>query len=252
MKKLGLFLVLMMMFGMNIGGANASKGEMTMEPSKKILMVVTNWDHFDNGRKTGLWLEEFAVPYLDFRAAGYEVTVASPLGGATPIDPGSINEKNPAEWIAAKEVLQSTLELSEVDYMQYDAVVIPGGHGPLFDLANDQLLADILTYFDSHKHVIAAVCHGSGVLVKATTDKGEPLVAGRKLTGFTNAEEKIAGSDKLVPFSLETKLRALGANFESTNPWGNYVVVDGNLITGQNPQSSASLAKAIIEKLRVK
>ncbi|WP_094604994.1 Protein/nucleic acid deglycase 1 [Sporomusa silvacetica DSM 10669] len=223
-----------------------------MQPSTKILMVVTSRDHLDNGHKTGLWMEEFAVPYLNFRAAGYEVTVASPLGGVAPINPGSIKGEVPAEWSAAANALQSTVKLSQVDYKQYAAVVLPGGHGPLFDLANDPLLASILKYFDSHNYIIAAVCHGPAGLISAMKAEGKPLVAGRRVTGFTNEEERIAGSDKMVPFALETKLRELGADFVSTDPWGDYVLVDGNLITGQNPQSSDSFAKAILEALAKK
>ncbi len=119
----------------------------------------------------------------------------------------------------------------------------------MFDLASNPHLADILKYFNSHNYVIAAVCHGPAGLVSATTVEGKPLVAGRKMTGFTNEEEEIAGLNKMVPFALETKLRELGADFVSTEPWGNYVVVDGNLITGQNPQSSGSFSKAILEVL---
>ena len=130
--------------------------------------------------------------------------------------------------------------------------MLPGGHGPLFDLANDQVLAAVLQYFASQNRIIAAVCHGPAGLVSATTAEGKPLVAGRKLTGFTNQEEEIAGLDKKVPFALETKLRELGAEFAATNPWGDYVVVDGNLITGQNPQSSGSFAKAILAAMAKK
>jgi putative intracellular protease/amidase len=249
MKKVVLFLVLIVLFNISIGFANNLKGESDMQSSQKILMVVTNWDHFDKSHKTGLWMEEFVVPYLNFRAAGYAVTVASPLGGVAPIDPNSIPEKVPSEWSAAVKALQSTLKLSQVDYTQYAAVVLPGGHGPLFDISSDPVLANILRYFDSTNHIIAAVCHGTAGLISATTAEGKPLIAGRRMTGFTNEEERIAALDKLVPFALESKLRELGADFVSTNPWGDYVVVDGNLITGQNPQSSDSFSKAILEAL---
>lgn len=249
MKKVVLFLVLAVLFNMSIGFTNNFKEENHMQSSKKILMVVTNRDHFDNSHKTGLWMEEFAVPYTNFRAAGYEVTVASPLGGGAPIDPSSIPEKVPAEWSAAANVLQSTVKLEQVDYTQYAAVVLPGGHGPLFDLPSDPVLANILRNFDSTNRIIAAVCHGTAGLIGATTAEGKPLIAGKKVTGFTNEEEKIAGLDKLVPFAVESKLRELGADFVSTNPWGDYVVVDGNLITGQNPQSSDSFSKTILKSL---
>lgn len=249
MKKVMLLLAVILVFNLHSGFANQLMGGKPMETSKKILMVVTSRDSFDNGRKTGLWLEEYAVPYLEFLAAGYEVTVASPLGGAAPIDPHSSSEKDPVEWKTAVDSLQTTAKLAQVDYTQYAAIVLPGGHGPLFDLADDPVLASILKYFASQDRIIATVCHGSAGLVSAKTSGGKPLVAGRKMTGFTNQEEKIAGLDHAVPFALETRLRELGANFVSTDPWGDYVVVDGNLITGQNPQSSASLAKAVLAAL---
>lgn len=214
---------------------------------KKILIVVTNHDHFANGHPTGLWLEEFAVPYLSFQAAGFSVTVASPLGGSTPVDPGSTSHGVPAEWQQAVAVLENTTKLSDVVYQDYDAIVLPGGHGPLYDLATDAQLAAILQYFDAQQRIIAAVCHGPGGLIQAKTKLGAPIVAGKKMTGFTNAEEKIAGSEQAVPFALETTLIELGAQFTAAAPWSDYVVVDGYFITGQNPQSSASFAKAIID-----
>lgn len=249
MKKFALFLVLITLLSSSVGFANNPKEESSMKSSNKILMVVTNRDHFNNFHKTGLWLEEFVVPYLEFRAAGYEIVVASPLGGTSPVDPQSIPEKVPAEWSSAIQVLESTVKLDQVDYTQYDAIVLPGGHGPLFDLPNDPTLARILSYFNAENRIIAAVCHGTAGLMGATTPEGKPLVAGRKMTGFTNAEEKIAQLDKLVPFPLERKLRELGANYVSGDPWSDYVVVDGNLITGQNPQSSVTFSKAILESL---
>jgi putative intracellular protease/amidase len=252
MKKVVLFLVLIALLSTSVGFANNLKEESSMQFSKKILMVVTNRDHFDNFHKTGLWLEEFVVPYLEFRAAGYEVVVASPLGGVSPVDPNSIPEKVPAEWSSAIKVLKSTVKLEQVDYTQYDAIVLPGGHGPLFDLPNDPTLARILSYFDEENRIIAAVCHGTAGLISATTSEGKPLVLGRKVTGFTNAEEKIAQLDQLVPFALESKLRELGANYVSGDPWSDYVVVDGNLITGQNPQSSITFSKIILESLAKK
>ena len=249
MKKVSLLLAMLMMFSTGIVGANGAKQKGARPGSRKILMVVTNADQLDTEHKTGIWLEEFAVPYLCFLAAGYEVTVASPLGGNSPVDPHSMQNASEA-WKDALAALQKTGKLSEVDYKQYDALVLPGGHGPLVDLANDALLADILRYFDAHDRVIAAVCHGPAGLVLATKTDGTPLVAGKKMTGFTNEAEILAGMDSVVPLALETKLRAVGAAFESTSPWGIYVVVDGNLITGQNPQSSEAFAKAIVEKLR--
>lgn len=248
MRKFSLLLAVLMLFSTGTVGANGFKPSGIRPGSRKILMVVTNADQLDAAHKTGVWLEEFAVPYINFLAAGYEVTVVSPLGGISPVDPHSMKNASEA-WQTALTALQTTGKLSEVDYKQYDAIVLPGGHGPLIDLANDAALADVLRYFDAHDRIIAAVCHGPAGLVRATKADGTPLVAGKKMTGFTNEAEILAGMDSVVPFALETKLRALGAAFESTSPWGIYVVVDGNLITGQNPQSSEAFAKAIVEKL---
>lgn len=248
-KKISLLLMLTLIIGISVTFANPADDSNNTKSPQKILMVVTNWDHLGNGRKTGVWLEEFAVPYSNFSKVGYEVTVASPLGGASPIDPGSMKANTSGKWDREVELLQSTVKLSEVDYKQYAAVVIPGGHGPLFDLAYDSQLAAILQYFDAHNQVIASVCHGPASFVSATTMDGKPLVAGRKLTSFTDKEEQIARSDQAVPFALETKLRALGADFEPGDPWTEHIVVDGNLITGQNPQSSDSMSKAVIKVL---
>jgi len=220
-----------------------------MEHTKKILVVVTSADTMGINHKTGLWLEEFAIPYNHFVTEGYNVTVASPLGGETPIDPTSISNGIPTEFNKSVEALKATELLSEINYKDYDAIVIPGGHGPLVDLAKDKNLADILTYFDSQHRVIAAVCHGPAGLVNAKKANGESILTGHNLTGFSNEEEVIAGLDKAVPFALETKLKELGASYTSKEPWSSYVVVDKNLITGQNPQSSEAFANAIIETL---
>lgn len=248
MKKLNLMLKTLALLSMGIVGTESARKDDAKPATHKILMVVTNADQLGKDHKTGLWLEEFALPYIDFLAAGHEVTVASPCGGNSPLDPQSLSDV-PDAWAGARLALTKTHKLSQVAYQQYDAIVLPGGHGPLLDLANDELLADILRYFDGHNRIIAAVCHGPAGLVKATKADGTPLVDGKRMTGFTDEAESLTGLDALVPFALETKLRSLGARFESTSPWGVYVVVDGNLITGQNPQSSAAFAKAILEIL---
>lgn len=248
MRKLNLMLKTLALLSMGSVGTENARQDGAKPAPRKILMVVTNADQLGATHKTGLWLEEFALPYIDFLAAGYEVTVASPCGGNSPIDPQSLSDV-PDAWKQARLALATTRKLSQVAYQQYDAIVLPGGHGPLVDLANDELLADMLCYFDAHDRIIAAVCHGPAGLVKATKTDGTPLVAGKKMTGFTDEAESLTGLDALVPFALETELRSLGAKFESTSPWGVYVVVDGNLITGQNPQSSAAFAKAILETL---
>jgi len=217
---------------------------------KKVLFVVTNTNSLDKVHKTGLWLEEFAVPYLALNTAGYDITVASPLGGTIPIDPNSTKEKIPTDWDAPTKTLKQTVKLSQVDYKQYIAIIVPGGHGPLFDLSSNPCLAKILEYFNSHNLIIGTICHGAAGLISAKTAEGKPLVAGRKITGFTNKEEKIVELDKIVPFALETKLKELGANYTSEAPWSSYVVIDDNLITGQNPQSSQEFANIIIKSLK--
>ena len=217
--------------------------------NKNILMVVTNVDHFSNGHKTGVWLEEYATPYTMFVAKGYNVTVASPQGGATPIDPGSMKNGIPDKWSAAVKQLNNTQKLATINYKNYDAIIIPGGHGPLYDLSKDKTLANILSYFDASDRIIGTICHGAAALVTAKDKTGTPIVAGRNLTGFSNDEEIIAGTNTLVPFSVEDKLKKLGANYQKEKPWSSYVIIDKNLITGQNPQSSEEFANKIILQL---
>ena len=223
---------------------------MKISVTKNILMVITNVDHFSNGRKTGVWLEEYAAPYTRFLARGYDITVASPQGGLAPIDPDSMENDVPNKWTNAVKQLKNTKKLAAINYKNYDAIVIPGGHGPLYDLAKDKTLADILSYFDSSdRRIISTVCHGAAALVLAKDKEGTPIVSGRNVTGFSNDEEIIAGTNTLVPFSVEDKLKELGANYQKSKPWSSYIIIDKNLITGQNPQSSEELADKIILQL---
>ena len=215
-----------------------------MNASKNILMVVTNINSMAENHPTGLWLEEFAVPYTELVKAGYIVTVASPLGGKTPLDPNSLGEKYPEAWQPALAALDSTQTLSAVKDQVFAAIVLPGGHGPMFDLANDALLAELLQQHAHENKIIGAVCHGPAALVSTILKNGRPLVAGRKVAGFSNVEERAARLDKLVPFLLEDKLKELGGIYTSKEAWQAHVVVDGNLITGQNPQSSTMFAAA--------
>ncbi len=224
---------------------------------KKILIVATNTSCMDdlNKTKTGVWLEEFAVPFLEFKNASddefkLDVTVASPLGGVAPVDESSLECKNPTQWDYTIKALENTVKLSEADYKNYDAIFIPGGHGPMFDLAKDELLGEIVSYFYNTHKLVAAVCHGPAGLINAKTDTGEPIVKGMQLTCFTNEEEKIVKKDMLMPFLLESKLKQLGAYFNAAAPWEENVVVDENLITGQNPASAKKLAKTVLKKLK--
>jgi putative intracellular protease/amidase len=217
---------------------------------KNILMVVTNVNAIDKNHPTGLWLEEFAIPYTEFVKAGYKVTVASPLGGKIPLDPNSLGEENSEDWQIALKELVSTQTLQAIKDEAFDALILPGGHGPMFDLASDTLLAELLKKFAKADKVIGAVCHGPAALVSTVLDNGRSLVYGKNVTGFTNVEERAVQLDKLVPFLLEDKLIELGGKYTNKDAWQEYVVVDGNLITGQNPQSSSGFAKAVLTKLQ--
>ncbi len=220
--------------------------------TNKILIVTTNTVRLDDMHKTGVWLEEFAVPFLAFKEAGFEVTVASPLGGESPVDEDSLECKNPTEWDYTIKELKNTQKLEDIDYESYDAIFIPGGHGPMIDIAKDELLGKIVSYFYNSHKVVSAVCHGPAGLINAKTETQEPIVKGMQVTCFTNEEEKIAQKDKLVPFMLETKLKQLGAFFNEAAPYEENVIVDENLITGQNPASAKKLAETVIKKLSPK
>ncbi len=223
----------------------------------KILMVLTSHDQLGNtGRKTGFWLEEFAAPYYVLSDAGAEITLASPAGGQPPLDPKSAE----ADFLTdatrrfdadaqAQAALANTLKLSGIKADEYDALFYPGGHGPLWDLAEDpQSIALIESMYVSGKPV-AAVCHAPGVLKGATLADGSALVKGKSLTGFSNSEEAAVELTDVVPFLLEDLLQEKGANYSSADDWQPYTVTDGNLITGQNPASSEQVAQALLKKL---
>ncbi len=221
------------------------------DKNKKVLIVTTNYrgEEGSGVEETGVYLEEFAVPYLVFRDTGYEITVASPKGGLSPVDEKSMSCSNPMEWDECIKILRDTTRLSEVDYKAYDALFIPGGHGPMFDLANDLLLKEIVEYFYENDKVISAVCHGPAGLILAKDKKGDSILKDKKVTSLTNKEEHIGKTDEIVPFLLETKLRELGARFEDAAPWSEHVCVDGKIITGQNPQSALLLAEKVVAEL---
>ncbi len=218
---------------------------------KSILMVVTSHPAIDSDHPTGLWFEEFSVPYTLFREQGYELTVASPLGGATPIDQRSLEDyQNTAENEAAKTALKDTQRLSAaISADDFCAIFFPGGHGTMFDLPENQEVQRLVCELHQAGKVVAAVCHGPACLVGARLPGGAPLVQGRRLTSFTDNEERAVELDQLMPFLLESRLTELGAEFQAAENWQDHVVVDGNLVTGQNPQSSASCANAVITLL---
>jgi|SRR5690554_4875299 len=217
--------------------------------SRHILMVVTSADRLLNGEPTGLWLEEFAVPYQVFIEAGCRVRVASPEGGATPLDPNSLKEQRP-DWDRAVQALRDTEALdTRLDARDFDAIFLPGGHGTVFDLPGHPVLGRLLRDFDALGKVWSAVCHGPSAFVGAQRKDGQPLVEGRQLTAFSDAEEMAMGLEQAVPFLLESTLRELGALVGVGESFAPYVVRDRNLVTGQNPASSELAARRVLEAL---
>jgi putative intracellular protease/amidase len=217
----------------------------------RALFVTTSIDHLASGHPTGLWVEEFAVPYLAATAAGIQVVVASPKGGAVPLDPKSApKDSERADWAPALEALRRSVTLASVEHEDFDAIFIPGGHGPLVDLAHDEILHGLVARHDAGGKLIAAVCHGPAALVHARRADGAPFFEGRRATGFTNTEERLAGLHDEVPFLLEDAMKAKGADFHSALlPMLSHVEHDGNLLTGQNPRSSDAIAKALVSVL---
>ena len=224
----------------------------------KILMVLTSHDELgDTGKKTGFWLEEFAAPFYVLRDAGAEIKLASPKGGQPPVDPNSDAEdaqtdatrrfKNDQQ---AQKELASTVKLSEVDPDGFDAIFYPGGHGPMWDLAESAESRRLLERFAATDRPIGAVCHAPAIFRHVRNESGEPLVKDRRVTGFTNGEEEAVGLTEVVPFLLEDMLREKGAIYEKGDDWGEKVVVDGKLVTGQNPASSEAAARELLALLR--
>ena len=222
-----------------------------------ILMVLTSHDKLgDTGKKTGFWLEELAGPYYAMTDAGVSVTLVSPRGGQPPLDPKSdesdaqtANTKRFKADPAAQAALASTGKLSEVDASGFDAVFYPGGHGPLWDLAEDKVSIALIETMYAAGKPIATVCHAPGVLRHARTKDGAPLVKGKKVTGFTNTEEEAVGLTKVVPFLVEDMLKSNGGVYSKGADWQSYVLTDGKLVTGQNPASSEDAAKALLKLL---
>ncbi|MBB6367622.1 putative intracellular protease/amidase [Xanthomonas sacchari] len=226
----------------------------------KILMVLTSHDRLgDTGHKTGFWLEEFAAPYYTFKDAGAEITLASPKGGQPPLDPKSDAPDAQTEATrrfkddpAAQQQLASTQTLASVRVDDYDALFYPGGHGPLWDLAEDRDSIALIEAFARAGKPIGFVCHAPGVLRRVTAADGTPLVKGRRVTGFTNGEEAAVGLTEVVPFLVEDELQRLGGDYSKGADWGVHVVEDGRLVTGQNPASSEAAAEALLGMLRAK
>ncbi|MGE8250371.1 MAG: type 1 glutamine amidotransferase domain-containing protein [Stenotrophomonas bentonitica] len=220
----------------------------------KVLIVLTSHDQLGNtGKKTGFWLEELAAPYYTFKDAGAEIVLASPKGGQPPLDPKS-NEpdfKTDATRrfeadVDANAQLANTVRLDSVSQADFDTVFYPGGHGPLWDLAEDRHSVALIEAFIAAGKPVALVCHAPGVLRDVKSAEGTPLVQGRKVTGFTNTEEAGVGLTEVVPFLVEDMLKAAGGHYSKGPDWGSYVVTDGVLITGQNPASSAETAAVLL------
>lgn len=219
--------------------------------TKHILMVVTTADKMNDGHETGLWLSEFGEAYVEFANKGYEITVASPLGGKAPVDARSLEGgETPQEILDTAQYLENTIKLDEVtDVSKFDAIFLPGGHGTMFDLPDNEKLHQVIRDLYEADKLVAAVCHGPAGLVGVKLSDGTPLVAGKTVTAFTDDEERETTLDKYMPFLLETRLRELGAEVIVRDNWTDHMQADGNLITGQNPQSTISVAKEVVKQL---
>lgn len=224
----------------------------------KILMVLTSHDELGTtGKKTGFWLEELAAPYYAFLDAGADITLASPKGGQPPLDPKSDEPDSQTDETrrfhadsAAQAALASTVRLDTVNQDAFDAVFYPGGHGPLWDLANDKHSISLIEQTLQAGKPVALVCHAPGVLRDVKNTDGTPLVKGKKVTGFTNSEEEGVGLTDVVPFLVEDALKQNGGIYSRGDDWQSYTVQDGLLITGQNPGSSAETAKVLLANLK--
>lgn len=223
----------------------------------KVLVVLTSHDQLgDTGAKTGFWVEEFAAPYYVMADAGVDITIASPKGGQPPIDPKSALpdfQTEATKRFDADKALQAKLAnsivLADVTAKDYDAIFYPGGHGPLWDLANDKSSIALIETFWQHNKPVAAVCHAPAVFRFVKNVDGSPLVQGKKVTGFSNSEEEAVQLTEVVPFLVEDELIKLGGQYSKGEDWSSYVVKDGMLITGQNPGSSEETAKALLNLL---
>jgi putative intracellular protease/amidase len=226
----------------------------------KVLMVITSHDQLGNtGRKTGFWLEELAAPYYVFKDAGVEITLASPKGGRPPLDPKSNEPKSQTDLTrrfekdaAVEAQLDKTVRLDSVRQEDFDTVFYPGGHGPMWDLAEDKHSIELIESFLAAGKPIGIVCHSTGALHRVKTPDGKFLVEGKEVTGFTDGEEEEMGLTKVVPFLVEDEMMRLGATFSKVKNWGVHTVTDGQLITGQNPASSGPAAKTLMAAVNQK
>jgi len=224
---------------------------------KRVLIVVTSHDRMGNiNRETGLWLGEFAAPYYTLTDAGVQVTIASPKGGQAPIDTFSLNKafatdatKRYQSDPATQARLSKTVKLSSVSEKDYDAIFYPGGHGPMWDLAEDKTSEKLIEKFYNDNKIISFVCHGPVALKHAVDKTGTPIVKGKTVAGFTNGEEEAVGLTKVVPFLTEDLLKQLGGNYQKGADWTPFAVQDGLLITGQNPQSAQLVGEKLLKAI---
>ncbi len=224
----------------------------------KILIVLTSHDKLgDTGQKTGFWLEELAAPYYVLKDAGAQITLASPKGGQPPLDPKSDAPEHQTEWTkrfhadaAANAELAQTKKLSDVSAKDFDAVFYPGGHGPMWDMPDNPTSIALIEAFVKADKPVGAVCHAPVALVNVRDNVGDYLVKGKRVTGFTNEEEEAVKLTKVVPFLLEDRLKERGGIYKKGPDWAPFVQVDGKLVTGQNPASSASAAEALLKLMR--
>lgn len=211
----------------------------------KVLMVVTNNDQLGTtGSKTGVYLSEFLHPYNAFKQAGFDIDIGSPKGGMAPLDPHSLSDM---ESSRAEQLLSKTLPINTLSDNMYDVVFVVGGHGTMWDLPDNNVLHEIILSTAKSGGIVSSVCHGSSVLAKIKKEDGAYLLAGKRVTGFSNAEESTVGADKVVPFLVESALTECGALYESADIFQSKVVQDGQFITGQNPASSEALAQKICQ-----
>ncbi|MBH3382819.1 type 1 glutamine amidotransferase domain-containing protein [Pseudomonas juntendi] len=224
----------------------------------KVLMVLTSHDKLgDTGLKTGFWLEEFAAPYYIFKDAGAEIVLASPAGGQPPLDPKSESADFQTDMTRrfnadadAQKALASTVKLDTVNEKDFDTVFYPGGHGPLWDLAESKISIALIESFERAGKPIGFVCHAPGALRHVKADGGVPLIKGRRVTGFTNGEEAAVELTNVVPFLIEDEFQRLGGHYQKGPDWSPFIIEDGKLVTGQNPASSEGVARALVAQLK--
>lgn len=255
MKKIALFTIV----ALTVSCLTATAQKQNKKVMKKVLFVLTSHDKLGNtGEKTGFWTEEFAAPYYELADKGIQIDIATPLGGQPPIDPKSEDPSAATEDTKRFDAdtdllskLKHTHKLADIKESDYDAVFYPGGHGPLWDLAEDKTSTALIEAFYTHKKPVAFVCHSPGAL-KNVKVNGEYLVKGKKVTGFSNSEEEAIGLTKVVPFLLEDVLQSNGATYSKVGDWQPYAIEDGLLITGQNPASSKLVAQKLLQQLNLK